>query len=222
MVYSEISPLTLADCVEKQLLTFIHHNQLKAGDTLPREEELAVHLNVSRNVVREGISRLKALDLVESRKRKGLVMKKPHAFSGLQKLADVDLLPKDAQEELKELRYALEIGLCDFIYLRKTPEKIQELRKYADSIGEYQYTKEQEVNFHACLVGIAGNRQVIQFRDILIRFFAGKKNVYCSDLKNIPSTHLEICDTLENGTIEEFRSIMHQHFINDFMSILNN
>ncbi len=215
MFCPEISPVTLADCVEKQLLSFIHNNNLKPGDTLPREEELAIHLNVSRNIVREGISRLKALNLVESRKRKGLVMKAPQVFSGLQKLAEVDLLPKEDLNDLNELRYALEIGLCDFIYNRKTPEKLAQLRNFADCIAPYKYTIEQEIDFHSCLVSIAGNRQVIQFRDIVVKIFSGKIVRNPGNLKNIPSTHLEICDTLENGTVEEFRSIMHQHFVND-------
>ena len=215
MFYPEISPITLADCVEKQLLNFIHTNNLKPGDTLPREEELATHLNVSRNIVREGISRLKALNLVESRKRKGLVMKSPQVFSGLQKLAEVDLLPKEDLNDLNELRYALEIGLCDFIYNRKTPEKLAQLRKYADCIAPYKYTMEQEIDFHSCLVSIAGNRQVIQFRDIVIKIFSGKTAKNTENLKKIPSTHHEICDVLEKGTVEEFRNIMYQHFVND-------
>lgn len=213
MLVAEMSPTTLADCVENQLLNFMCCRQLKAGDVLPREEELAAHLNVSRHIVREGISRLKALDLVESRKRKGLVVKSLHAFSGLKKLAEVNLFTAEERRELNEIRLAMEIGLCDFIYMRKTPEKIEELRKHTGSIGPFRYTSEQEVEFHSCLIGIAGNRQVCQFRDILIKIFSDKNVV--KHPGNKPSTHLEICNTLENGTVDEFRQVMRQHFVND-------
>lgn len=222
MFYPEMSPITLADCVEKQLLAFIHKNNLKAGDSLPKEEELAIHLNVSRNIVREGISRLKALNLVESRKRKGLVIKEPQVFSGLQKLAEVDLLPNEDINDLNELRYALEIGLCDFIYYRKTPEKIAQLRKYASCIEPYKYTKEQEIDFHSYLVGISNNRQVIQFREIVVKIFSKKVIDKNKQIKHIPSTHQEICDALEHGTIEEFRHVMHQHFVNEYSVPMNN
>ena len=222
MFYPEMSPLTLADCVEKQLLNFIHKNSLKPGDILPKEEELAIHLNVSRNIIREGISRLKALNLVESRKRKGLVMKAPQVFSGLQKLAEVNLLPNEDLNDLNELRYALEIGLCDFIFYRKTPEKIAQLRKFATSIEPYKYTKEQEIDFHTYLVGISNNRQIIQFREIVVKIFSEKKIESNKKLKHIPSTHQEICDVLEKGTIEEFRQVMHQHFVNEYSVSMNN
>ena len=220
MFSSEMTPTTLADCVENQLLNFMHRNNLKPGDTLPREEELAVHLNVSRHIVREGISRLKALDLVESRKRKGLVMKTPHAFSGLKKIVEVNIFTEEDRRELNEIRLAMEIGLCDFIYLRKTPEKIKDLRKYTGSIDSFHYTGEQEVEFHSCLAGIAGNRQVSQLRDLLVKIFADKYRMKNPVEK--PSTHLEICDTLEHGTIEEFRQVMRRHFVNDFYNIGGN
>lgn len=217
MFSSEIAPTTLADCVENQLLNLMHRNHLKPGDTLPREEELAIHLNVSRHIVREGISRLKALDLVESRKRKGLVMKAPHAFSGLKKIVEFNMFTAKDRQELNEIRLAMEIGLCDFIYLRKTPEKIKELRKFTGSIDTFHYTGEQEVEFHSCLAGIAGNSQVSQFRDLLVKVFADRYRI--KDPIEAPSTHLEICDTLEHGTIEEFRQVMRQHFVNDFRNI---
>lgn len=220
MFTADLTTTTLADCVEDQLLNFMCGQQLKAGDVLPREEELAAHLNVSRHIVREGISRLKALDLVESRKRKGLVVKTPYAFAGLKKLASVNLFSAEERRELHEIRLAMEIGLCDFIFMRKTPEKIQELRKLAGSIGRYQYTMEQEVEFHSYLAGIAGNRQFNQLRDILVEIFAGKEYKHVN-VQNTPSTHQEICDTLEHGTVEDFRKVMRQHFVSDFKNIAN-
>ena len=217
MFTAKMTPVTLADCVEDQLLNFMCCRQLKAGDVLPREKELAAHLNVSRHIVREGISRLKALDLVESRKRKGLVVKTPYAFSGLKKLIEVNLFSKEELRELNEIRLAMEIGLCDFIYMRKTPDKLKELRKYSGCIRPFQYTSEQEVEFHSCLTGIAGNRQVCQLREILEKIFSEAYHV--KNPQNKPSTHLEICDTLEHGTIEEFRQVMRQHFVNAFNAI---
>ena len=73
----EIKTITLADGVENRLLAYIRQAQIVPGDLLPGEEQLADDLNVSRHIVREGISRLKALGLVESRKKRGIVLKRP-------------------------------------------------------------------------------------------------------------------------------------------------
>ncbi|MBE6366209.1 MAG: FadR family transcriptional regulator, partial [Lentisphaerae bacterium] len=74
MIMKEVFSTTLADGIENSILTFIREKTLQPGDLLPREEEIADYLNVSRLSVREGLGRLKALGLVEPRKRRGTVL----------------------------------------------------------------------------------------------------------------------------------------------------
>ena len=61
MSFEPVMTTTLADGVENSLISFIRHRTLQPGDLLPKEEEIAQELNVSRLSVREGIGRLKAL-----------------------------------------------------------------------------------------------------------------------------------------------------------------
>ena len=136
---------TLADGVENSLLEYIRGNNMQIGDTLPKEKDLAESLGVSRHIVREGISRLKALGLVESRKKRGMVMKRPCAFEGMRKLTEVNLFQKQDRKELIEMRVALEIGMTDFIYAHKTPERIAALRKVAGVPGSSVQDCETEI-----------------------------------------------------------------------------
>lgn len=94
-----------------RLLDYIRSNHLEPGDFLPPENILMQELQVSRVILREGLSWLKALDLVASRRGSGYRIQSGclsgalavvmHAFtrSGLINLA-----------ELQELRRLLEIG----------------------------------------------------------------------------------------------------------------
>lgn len=209
----ELQTVTLADGVENRLLEYMRQASLTAGDPLPKEEELASHLNVSRHIVREGVSRLKALGLIESRKKRGMVMKRPSAFTGLLKLAEADLFDLREREEFMELRVALELGMCDFIFARKIPEKLVNLRKVAGLPDSTVQKFATEVDFHTCLMEIGGNRIASQFREILANVFKpvyeGKAHINKA-LKT--STHHEICDVLEHGTFEEFQAVMRKHF----------
>ena len=66
-----IEPLvvqTMADKVEESLGKYLREKGFKAGDLLPREVELAEALGVSRNVVREALSRFKMLGIIESKR----------------------------------------------------------------------------------------------------------------------------------------------------------
>jgi len=209
----ELQTVTLADGVENRLLEYMRQASLNPGDPLPKEEELASHLNVSRHIVREGVSRLKALGLIESRKKRGMVMKHPSAFTGLRKLAEADLFNLREREEFMELRVALELGMCDFIFARKTPEKLANLRKVAGLPNSSIQKFTTEIDFHTCLMEIGGNQIASQFREILANVFKpvyeGKEHI--NKALRTP-THHEICDILEHGTFEEFHAVMRKHF----------
>ena len=96
---TEAKSSTLADGVAQNLLGYIRKENLVPGDLLPKEEELAAQLNVSRHIIREGVSRLKAFGLVESRKCRGTVVSRPNAFAGMHRLAQAELF---SVEEWKE------------------------------------------------------------------------------------------------------------------------
>ena len=211
--FSELKTTTLADSVEDVLLEYIRKSKINPGDQLPKEEELALHLQVSRHVVREGISRLKALGLVESRKKRGMIMKRPGAFNGLRKLAEANLFSQKDQEELMEMRVAMELGMADFIFARKTPEKIAYLRTVAGVLNSTIQNLNTEIDFHSTLMDFTENQTASQFREILAKAFnpVYKKNTGKSLKRNTP-THHEICNVLETGNAEDFYQIMRRHF----------
>ena len=74
---SQLQPVkttSLADQVEKNLIEFLKKNHFQTGDSLPTEIEIAEDLGVSRNVVREALSRLRMMGMIETRKRKGMMI----------------------------------------------------------------------------------------------------------------------------------------------------
>jgi DNA-binding FadR family transcriptional regulator len=72
-----VKAVTLVDQVEEQILNYIVKEKLVSGSEIPPELVLAENLNVGRNVVREALSRLRMLGIVESRKHKGMVVREP-------------------------------------------------------------------------------------------------------------------------------------------------
>lgn len=201
---------TLADGVEESLLQYIRRSGLNPGDALPKEEELAERLMVSRHIVREGVSRLKTLGIIESRRRRGMTLARPNVFAGVSKAAEARLFSKAEYREMMGLRVVMELGMADFIYRKKTPELISELRQYA---GEERSTQEipLEIAFHTRLFAIGGNTMAGQFQRILVTAFHSR-NVEASDSTLRTPTHLEICETLERGSGEDFRDILAEHF----------
>ena len=61
--------ITLVDQVEDRLLNYLKEKDIRTGDSIPNELELAAALGVARSVLREALSRLKMMGMIETRTR---------------------------------------------------------------------------------------------------------------------------------------------------------
>ena len=57
--------ITLVDQVEDKLLNYFRSQDLKVGDSIPNEIELSSALGVARSVLREALSRLKMMGMID-------------------------------------------------------------------------------------------------------------------------------------------------------------
>ena len=165
---------TLTEQVEERIYLYIRQKGYAFGDLLPKEEELASELKVSRTITREALSRLKAAGVIESRRRRGMVLKKPDIFAGMQKLIHYDLLDEVTKKEFAQIRLVIEMGLSDLIYINRTPEAIDELKNIAVKFKTPQITsdlyRQLEQDFHRRLFALSGNTLIEQFQLLLEPF----------------------------------------------------
>lgn len=210
MVLTELKSSTLADGVEDSLLSYIRQSSLEPGDMLPKEEELAQQLNVSRHIVREGVSRLKMLGLIESRKHKGMILTRPNAFVGVSKLAEARLFSEEECREFMQIRVYMELGMAESIFHMKTKRDIRELRELAGIRG-VDPTREEEIAFHQKLVSIVGNGTGSNFQRILNTAFSHVKFGRHSG-QNITPFHIDLCDALAGDSWQAFYEVMKAHF----------
>ena len=113
-----LTSITMTDQVEERLRNYFVERDLKMGDALPKETELIEALGVSRSVVREALSRLKMLGLIDVRKRRGMVLAEPDIFNGLERVMEPQFLSNETMRQLAELRLMLEVGQVDFLMKR--------------------------------------------------------------------------------------------------------
>src|SRR3546814_154474 len=135
-----VTTKTMADVVELHLREYLKRKSFKPGDSLPKETELATALGVSRNVVREALSRLRMLGMIESRKKRGMILANPDVLGAFERVLDPLILDQDTLRDIFELRLVLEMGLADILYLRKTDKDIVEL----EDIVEHEVNKKQQ------------------------------------------------------------------------------
>lgn len=218
---------SMVDKVEMSLFNFFTDKKLNVGDPIPKELELAEMLGVSRTVIRESLNRLRTMGLIETKKKKGTVIKSPDISALLQKSLIPHILDKSTLKNIFELRLVLEVGMADFIVRRATEQDIEDLydivkdetNPKSDKIFDINY----EVKFHGKLYEITGNETLKDFQNLLLPVY---NYIYSSGLLNLPSTnkkftsHKELVEILATRDADKFRAGMRNHLENHFYRIL--
>lgn len=151
--------ITLVDQVEDRLLNYLKEKDIRTGDSIPNELELAAALGVARSVLREALSRLKMMGMIETRTRRGMILTEPTILGGMKRVVDPRILGEEALFDILGFRIALEIGICSDIFRNITPEDISELEeivKMGIVFENNEYAPVSEFTFHAKLYEITG------------------------------------------------------------------
>lgn len=161
---------SLADRVEGELRRGIGSGEWQPGALLPSEGELAVRFDVSRTVVREAVSRLRAAGLVETRRGRGSsVLARPAAQDFTHSLGTV----RDPQDRLHllELRRGIEVEAAALAAARRTPAALAAvdaaLRRTAAVRGGASDAVEADFAFHRAIAAATANRFYLDLLDTL-------------------------------------------------------
>lgn len=206
---------TLTERTEQEILKYVTDQGYELGDTLPKEKEFAEILGVSRVVIREALSRLRILGFVETKRKRGTVLTSPNIFYGVKTIVNSGKLDMDSLKDLYEVRIMLEIGMADFIFLRKTPEFIATLDKIvaeeeATEVSDLEKLAKLDIQFHSTLYKMSGNKTLRAFQNLLNTLFTTYSRSKNWKRRQIIS-HAALLEILRNGTTDAFRTAMRLH-----------
>lgn len=224
--------VTLVDKVESSILDYIKEKKLVPGDSLPNEMELTVVLGISRNVLREALSRLRMLGIIQSRTKRGIIIQEPSLLTGFEKAIEPYLLSDNAIIEMMGMRLIIEIGLTDFLFQNLTNKYIKELEEIVLSQEAciYPLTVEQETEFHKKIYEITGNSFLIEFQRIIHPVFVVAKNHYENYLAPVNErliqegkiiTHKDLFNCIKERNMEGYRNSIKVHLLT-YQEFINN
>lgn len=217
-----VSTDTMADIVELRLREFFKKKSFKPGDALPKEMELVAALGVSRNVVREALSRLRMLGMIETRKKRGMILARPDILGTFERVLDPLIIDEHILQDLFELRLVLEMGLADLLFLRKTDKDIEELEKIAvneSPDGEKKFRVKNEIAFHGKLYEISGNNTLKRFQVMLLPVFGYVTTMEKEAYRVGKVNHRDLVQILKTGTKADFKEGMYEHLKPHFDSL---
>lgn len=215
---------TLVDQVEDRLLTYFKEKDLKCGDPIPNEMNLAAALGVNRSVLREALSRLRMMGLIYTRPRKGMILTEPSLLGGMKRVVDPRILSEDTLFDILGFRIALEIGISSDIFRNiqeEDVEKLEEIIKMEILFENNEYAPISEFSFHAKLYEITGNQTISEFQEIIhpvMVFVKDKFKDYLGPInkemktKNKIVTHADLLDFIKKRDEKGYRKAIEGHF----------
>lgn len=220
-----VETLTQVDKIELSLEEYFRTENFGPGDSIPKEVDLAHAMGVSRTAIREAISRFRMLGIIESRKNRGMVITRPDVLNNMERVLDPKLLDGDTMREIFEMRLIIEMGLGDFLFMKKNEEN---LAKLEDIVTKEEHTDNRierlkyDVEFHSMLYNITGNKTVMRFQKMLLPIFdyvdSGLNPGHIKK-EEIHITHRDLLEELRNGSPEVFRNKMHNHLLYYFQKL---
>jgi len=164
-MYQQIHKKKIYEQVADQLIQQIKNGSLKPGDKLSSVEQLAESFRVSRSAIREALSALKAMGLIEMRQGEGTYVRQydPRALSST--LSHALLMNREDVRQLFEIRRLLETGSAVFAARRRTEEDLERFRYILDQMELYvhDHTRGEQLDwtFHLAIAQAARNHMLV-------------------------------------------------------------
>jgi DNA-binding FadR family transcriptional regulator len=212
--------LTVSDQIAAKLKQYIIENNLKCGDRLPTEHELAELFGVSRISVREATKALGFLGIIDAAPRRGLTIARLNMERVSQYLGFHFAVSDYPKEQLIETRLAIELaGLSRavermrdeptiYVRLNAINERLREILENED-LSEWI---ELDVEFHRELLRASGLEPLVAFHDLLQVFFQRfRSNLHIASRRDGVQLHQEIIDALRAGRLDVASQTLREH-----------
>lgn len=196
--------------------------ELKNGDRLPSEREMAERLDVSRTSIREAIRTLEIMGLIESKRGSGNYITNSFGNSLFEPLSIMFMMQEYSTGDIHELRETLEIECCRMASRLISYEDIKLLKEIIDDMDKtYDEDKSLllDIRFHNIIVKSSNNPLIInvlkaisQLMDKFIK--ESRKIILCEEnnRKILLNSHKEIVLSLEERNESRAIISMKNHF----------
>ena len=213
-------PASLSEGVFRALEQRIAQGQLGPGDRLPTEKQLSELFGVSRTVVREAISRLRADGFIETRQGAGAyVSAQPGNASFKLVAAGVDE-PGDLAQVF-ELRLLGEAGAAELAAGRRTARDIRSLRQQFNKMTEALRAgadgSAADDVFHRTIAAATHNPHVRRFVEFLAQQFSETRRPTWADAGRAGAAqreHEDLLAAIEAGDARAARTAAELHLRN--------
>lgn len=223
IVLEPIRPKKISEEIVIQIKQLISKGELKPGDRIPSERELATMLGVSRPSVREAIMVLEAMGFLDSRQGGGTFVKALTEGSIMNPLAKlVEQRDPELLRALAEVRMGLESWSAYLAAQRANDEDLADLRRlYAVMVRQAAkggWDSEVDAEFHYAITAASHNSLQMHVLDSIHTLFNTTIQVALMEfyrqeghVQKLLTQHREIMEAIASRQPEMARQKMMEH-----------
>ena len=235
MKYKPVKQLTIVEQVMELIKEMFIKGDLKPGDKMPPESELANLFGIGRNSLRETLKIFQFLGVINILGAKGSVVQTPENITN-EALTWTSLIRGKEYASIIEFRMVMEQhGLWNLINLRETntaefQKIIQELESEIENMKLSLQEKDEnsrlqaDYRFHGTIIHQCGNKTFNTLYETLHAVTIDEMKIYQSDVhlkKSTNERHTELIKALHTGDFTEVSTLFREH-IGKLYEHLNN
>ncbi|WP_370876074.1 FadR/GntR family transcriptional regulator [Evansella vedderi] len=211
------------EIIAEQLTEMIKNGEYKPGDRLSSVQQLAEDFNVGRSAVREALSALKAMGLIEIRQGEGTFVKKTE-IDLTKTMIPLVMLQEDLLD-LYEVRKLNETGAASLAALNRTEEDLAVMEEILNEMkqaeGNGELGEKADIDFHMAVVKATKNKMLYRLMETISETIKESMKearyylIYSDDRKmnELYNEHLEIFGAIKNKNSKEAYKKMMTHIV---------
>ena len=210
----------LSQSIRDYIKDYIVTNNLKAGDPLPSEGQLADELGVSRSPVREAVKALQSLGIIEVRHGEGLFVREWNFEPVLETLNYGMRINPKTLAELYQIRIWLEMAVIGDAVKKISAEEITELDiqmlRWEQAINNGKPYVEFDQKFHELIFGVMKNDTLVKLFKVFWVAFENYGDVdllMAPDPQRVIKEHRDVLSAVKLREPDLARKSLMQQFI---------
>lgn len=223
MVYKKIKPKKIYEEVSDELYEMIRSGSLKPGEQLDSIQQLAENFQVGRPAIREALSALSSMGLIEIKQGEGTFVKTFDPAIMNHPLSAALLMDQDNIKHLLEVRKILESGTAEVAAKKRTEENLIELKDMLFNMekvsDDEELSDKADISFHVAVANASQNELLITLMNHVSELMTEKMRdirrvaLYSEEmtLKQLYQQHVRIYDAIVAQDEDGARSAMLFH-----------
>ena len=204
--------------ISDQILHLISDQRLSAGDRLPSERDLAIQLGVGRPTLREALSALTLMNVIEIRPGSGVYVSSLEVDTLAEPLEWIFALTESSIVQLFEVRLPLELHAVALASEHAKDADIADLVAHLDDMeavdSDPAAWDRADSEFHTILAGLSGNPLLRQFVGVVNQLASRARRATYESVDAREATfkeHRVIVEAVASGDATRARSAMEAH-----------